>query len=179
MNVPTTHSVPSSALAPGSVAIQWNESELWFLPSLSQVIFSLDEVPEVAAWPSYRNVHTQAKEDVSIGAGIRTLLQNDSVKSGSESRPKAALVQLLVYKSHSCSELTEHKLSLVQRLFRDKALTPPAPVTPPSSSWEEEAKSHSNFSSAQEYPTKGIRGSLQGGKSALVNWKFSWWLNLE
>lgn len=62
-----------------------------------------------------------------MGAEVRILLQNDSVKSSRESTPKAPLV----YKSHSCPELTEHKLSLVQRLSRDRAVTTPAPVTPP------------------------------------------------
>lgn len=114
-----------------------------------------------------------------MGTRVRILLENDSVKSSSESVPKASLVLLLMYKSHSCSELTEHKLSLVQRLFRDMAVTTPAPVTPPSFSWEEEAqiRQQLQLSNLAEHrntlsyaATKGIRGSQQGGKSALVNW---------
>lgn len=86
--------------------------------------------------------------------------------------PKAPLVQLLVYTSHSCSELTEHKLSLVQRLFGDMAVTTPAPVTPPSSFWEEEAKSDklqlsdlTERRNALSYTaTKAIWGLQQGGE---------------
>lgn len=84
-----------------------------------------------------------------MGARVRILLQYDSLKSSSESMPKASLVQPLVYKSHSCSELTEHKLSLVQRLFRDMAVTTPAPVTPLLPG-KRRPRSDSNFSSATD-----------------------------
>lgn len=94
-----------------------------------------------------------------MGAGVR-ILQNDSVKSGSESMAKAALVQPLVHKPHSCSELTEHKLSLVQRLFRDKALTTPAPVTIPiflgRGSPNQTATSAQHRNTLSHSPTKGI-----------------------
>lgn len=95
--------------------------------------------------------------------------------------PKASLVQVLMYKSHSCSELTEHKLSLVQRLFRDTAVTTPAPLTS-SSCWEEEARSGQQLqlSNLIEHRNtlsytapKAMRGSRKGGKSALVKWNFS------
>lgn len=59
INVPTTHSIPPFALSPGSVAVQWNESEFWCLLSLSQVTLSLDFYPEIAAW--LRNAYTQAR----------------------------------------------------------------------------------------------------------------------
>lgn len=85
-----------------------------------------------------------------MGARVRILLQYDSLKSSSESMPKASLVQPLVYKSHSCSELTEHKLSLVQRLFRDMAVTTPAPVTPLLLPGKRRPRSDSNFSSATD-----------------------------
>lgn len=95
--------------------------------------------------------------------------------------PKASLVQVLMYKSPSCSELTEHKLSPVQRLFRDTAVTTPAPVTP-SSSWEEEARIRQQLlpsnliehrNTVSYTATKAMRGSRQGGKSALVKWNLS------
>lgn len=73
-----------------------------------------------------------------MGAEIRMLLQNDSLKSRSERtayKHARSLVQVLVCKSHPYSELTGHKLSLVQGLFRGTSVTAQAPVTL-SSSWE-------------------------------------------
>ena len=154
----TAHSTPSFAQGTSDCAVAWgigSELKLDFSPPQARLL--LAGIRSLMYLPAQLHDYLYSDEGGgSTGAGVRILLQNDSLKSRCERMVYTharSLTQALMYKSHPCSELTQTTPcpEAVQRQVCNRTWS-----SDPSSSWErggphEAARSARQPDSAREH----------------------------